>query len=117
MFNVSSSQKLADTFHDSGTAKLCPPDNSAHISAHNSVRTLETPERAKFTAYIRARQNRRLNEAYQKAAKRAEKKGRALPPRDEYYDHWGYNYYSKKETPLMSAGNNQILTYNSPSPF
>lgn len=93
IFNVSSSQKLADVFHDSGTAKLCPPDNSAHISAHNSVRTLETPERAKFTAYIRARQNRRLNEAYQKAAKRAEKKGRALPPRDEYYDHWGYNYY------------------------
>ncbi|UKZ56523.1 hypothetical protein TrVGV298_010360 [Trichoderma virens] len=85
ILNVSSSQKLADSFHDSGNAKLCPPDNSAHISAHNS--------RAGITDYIRARQARKLDEAYQKAAKRAEKKGRALPPRDEYYDHWGYNYY------------------------
>ncbi|KAL7948262.1 hypothetical protein V8C42DRAFT_351505 [Trichoderma barbatum] len=93
MFSVSTSQKLADSFHDSGTAKLCPPDNSAHISAHNSVKTLETPERAQFTAYFRARQSRRLDEAYQKAAKRAEKKGRTLPPKDQYYDHWGYSYY------------------------
>ncbi|EGR46078.1 uncharacterized protein TRIREDRAFT_110452 [Trichoderma reesei QM6a] len=93
LLNVSSSQKLADTFHDSGTARLCPPDNSAHISAHNSVKTLETPERARITAYLRARQNRRLDDAYERAARRAQKKGRTLPPRDQYYDHWGYSYY------------------------
>jgi hypothetical protein len=97
LLNVSSSQKLADTFHDSGTARLCPPDNSAHISAHNSVKTLETPERARITAYLRARQNRRLDDAYERAARRAQKKGRTLPPRDQYYDHWGYSYYSASE--------------------
>ncbi|RFU74450.1 hypothetical protein TARUN_7775, partial [Trichoderma arundinaceum] len=91
--SVSTGQRLADSFHASGTASLCPPDNSAHISAHNSVKNLETPERAKLAAYARARQMLRLDEAYRKASKRAEKKGRTLPPRDQYYDHWGYSYY------------------------
>ncbi|KAL7788272.1 hypothetical protein V8C37DRAFT_388540 [Trichoderma ceciliae] len=94
LLNVSSGQKVADSFHDSGSASLCPPDNSAHISAHNSVKTLETPERAKVAAYARARQMLKLDESYRKASKRAEKKGRALPPKDQYYDHWGYSYYS-----------------------
>ncbi|KAH6605065.1 hypothetical protein Trco_006772, partial [Trichoderma cornu-damae] len=93
LLNVSSGQRLADSFHTSGTANLCPPDNSAHISAHNSVKTLETPARAGFAAYVRARQALRLEEAYRKASKRAEKKGRTLPPKDQYYDHWGYSYY------------------------
>lgn len=44
---------------------------------------------------MRAVQNKRLEENYQKACKRAEKKGRKLPPKDQYYSHWGYSYPSK----------------------
>jgi hypothetical protein len=44
---------------------------------------------------MRAVQNKRLEENYQKACKRAEKKGRKLPPKDQYYNHWGYSYASK----------------------
>ncbi|KAM0264104.1 hypothetical protein ACHAQJ_000849 [Trichoderma viride] len=64
LLNVSSSQKLADSFHASGTAKLCPPDNSAHISAHNSVKTLDT---SMVGMHARARQKQKLEEAYRKA--------------------------------------------------
>ncbi|KAL7972720.1 hypothetical protein HDV63DRAFT_369955 [Trichoderma sp. SZMC 28014] len=89
---MSSSQKLADSFHTSGSASLCPPDNSAHISAHNSIRTLET--NPVVNAHARVRQQERLDEAYKKACKRAEKKGRTLPARDQYYENWGYPYYT-----------------------
>ncbi|GFP57240.1 glycine-rich domain-containing protein 1 [Trichoderma asperellum] len=80
LFNISSSQKLADSFHASGSASLCPPNNSAHISAHNSVRTLDT---SMLGAHAQARQQQKLDEAYRKACKRAEKKGRTLPARDQ----------------------------------
>jgi hypothetical protein len=93
---------VANEFHDSGAAKLCPPDNSAHISAHNSVSTrLDDPKNdsmrsnMKLHLAARAAYQRRLDENYQKACRRAEKKGRKLPPKDEYYNHWGYNYYSE----------------------
>lgn len=34
-----------------------------------------------------------LELAYQKACKRAQKKGRPIPQRDRYvYDYWGYQY-------------------------
>lgn len=85
---------MAESFHNSGAARLCPPDNSAHISAHNAVRSLETAERQRLGSYLRARHQEKLERNYEKAAKRAEKKGRKLPPRDQYYDHWGYSYYS-----------------------
>jgi hypothetical protein len=34
----------------------------------------------------------KMEENYKKAQKRAEKKGRKIPPRDEYYYYWGYPY-------------------------
>lgn len=37
-------------------------------------------------------QQQRIDMAYAKAQKRAAKKGRTIPPRQEYYDHWGYPY-------------------------
>ena len=58
---------------------------------------------------MRAVQNKRLEDNYQKACKRAEKKGRKLPPKDQYYNHWGYSYMSKSpfhihlETILMAV--------------
>lgn len=87
---VSNQEKVSQNFHDSGRASLCPPDKSAHISAHNAVRNSAQETVSKFS---RLRQHRQLELNYEKACKRAEKKGRKLPPREQYYDHWGYQYY------------------------
>jgi hypothetical protein len=88
---------VSDNFHASGAARLCAPNNSAHISAHNAVKTFipeEDEPRRKAYEQMRATQQARLDENYAKACKRAEKKGRKLPSKEEYYSHWGYNYYS-----------------------
>lgn len=98
LLGASSQDKIAQGFHESGRASLCPPDRSAHVSAHNAVRQLQ-PRGAPFTRqekllyHRRERQQRQLELNYQKACRRAQRKGRKLPPRDEYYDHWGYQYY------------------------
>lgn len=98
VFGVSKAEKLAESFHSSGAAELCPPDNSAHISSHNAVRSVQDPGilqtgRRRVQAQMAAMHRQRLDDAYAKAQKRAEKKGRKIPPRDQYYDHWGYPYY------------------------
>ncbi|KAM3458239.1 hypothetical protein NHJ6243_007461 [Beauveria neobassiana] len=88
----SKDHRVSEDFHTSGAAKLCPPDNSAHISAHNAVRfaaIASATEQAR-----RARHAQRIEEEYQKARKRAAKRGRELPPKDEYYNQWGYPYYA-----------------------
>ncbi|KAI5467827.1 hypothetical protein BGZ63DRAFT_431370 [Mariannaea sp. PMI_226] len=95
VFGKSNNEKISEAFYTSGTANLCPPNNSAHMSAHNAVRStnfLSAAEQKVFERHSQVHQ-RRLEENYQKARKRAEKKGRTLPPRDQYYDHWGYTYY------------------------
>ncbi|KAF4979789.1 hypothetical protein FZEAL_4063, partial [Fusarium zealandicum] len=95
---LSKNEKVADDFYDSGAAKMCPPDNSAHISSHNAVRApeeiaLATTHAQRVENRLRRIHQRRLEDNYQKASKRAEKKGRKLPPKDQYYNHWGYSYY------------------------
>ncbi|KAK3393886.1 hypothetical protein B0H63DRAFT_387233 [Podospora didyma] len=100
LLGKSKQEKVAESFHLSGAAQLCPPSNSAHISSHNSVRPMTDPRLQSFAALARrhvqaqlaAAQKKRLDAAYAKARARAEKKGRKIPPRDEYYDHWGYPY-------------------------
>ncbi|KAF5124312.1 Glycine-rich domain-containing protein 1 [Metarhizium anisopliae] len=89
---TSKGDKYAQDFYQSGRAGRCPPDNSAHISAHNAVRSADA-SRGPVSAYLRSRQEESLERNYQKAVKRAEKKGRTLPPRNDYYDHWGYSYF------------------------
>lgn len=85
---------MARSFHESGRADLCPPDASAHISAHNSVRLEDVSskqDRVRQLHLLGVQQ--RVDEQYKKAQKRAEKKGRKLPPKDEYYhNYWGYPY-------------------------
>jgi hypothetical protein len=49
--------------------------------------------RRRVEAQMAALHKKNLDEAYAKAQKRAAKKGRTLPPRRDYYDHWGYPYY------------------------
>ncbi|KAF5231633.1 hypothetical protein FANTH_13300, partial [Fusarium anthophilum] len=98
VLKLSHSEKIADKFYESGAADMCPPDNSAHISSHNAVRTsneglVAASHVEKVQNRLREVQNKRLEENYQKACKRAEKKGRKLPPKDQYYDHWGYSYW------------------------
>lgn len=93
LLGVSNQEKAAQAFHESGRANLCPPDKSAHISAHNAVRQQASSHREKVLNHQRDRHHRQLELNYEKACRRAEKKGRTLPPRDEYYDHWGYQYY------------------------
>ncbi|KAK0631466.1 hypothetical protein B0T14DRAFT_490016 [Immersiella caudata] len=97
VLGLSNQEKVAESFHTSGAAKLCPPSNSAHISSHNSVKTQSSPGApASFTRsvqrYMGEVHRKRLDAAYAKAQKRAAKKGRKIPPKIEYYDHWGYPY-------------------------
>ncbi|EPE09100.1 alpha-ketoglutarate-dependent sulfonate dioxygenase [Ophiostoma piceae UAMH 11346] len=88
LLGVSNNERINDDFHQDCRA------NAAHISAHNAVAVTSTNAADGLVRErVRARQLQRLETNYQKAAKRAEKKGRKLPPRSEYYDHWGYSYY------------------------
>ncbi|KAI1313986.1 hypothetical protein F5Y03DRAFT_380844 [Xylaria venustula] len=90
----SEKDKAPDKFYDSGRAALCPPDNSAHISAHNSVRVEENdPIRKRIQQRMQLLHKQQLEKNYEKARKRAQKKGRDLPPRDDYhYYYWGNPY-------------------------
>ncbi|KAB5549504.1 hypothetical protein GE09DRAFT_966956 [Coniochaeta sp. 2T2.1] len=97
ILGISKQEKVAETFHNSGAASFCPPDNSAHISSHNAVKSFQDPSipltgRRKVQAQLAAIHRQRLDDAYAKAQKRAEKKGRKIPPKEQYYDHWGYPY-------------------------
>ncbi|KAK0732423.1 hypothetical protein B0T21DRAFT_443207 [Apiosordaria backusii] len=90
VLGVSKQERLADDFHASGQASLCPPDKSAHISAHNAVMPVEDTRQTVHRRLVALHQ-KRLDAAYAKAKARAEKKGRKIPPREAYlYDHWGY---------------------------
>ncbi|KAJ3561231.1 hypothetical protein NPX13_g9029 [Xylaria arbuscula] len=90
----SEKDKAPGKFYKSGRAALCPPDNSAHISAHNAVRVEEHDKvRAKISQRLHLAHQKRLDENYEKARKRAKKQGRELPPRDDYYYYyWGNPY-------------------------
>lgn len=93
LLGTSKHEKNSNTFYDSGAAKLCPPDNSAHISSHNAVKVEEDATRAAVQARLRRVRETELDSAYAKACKRAKAKGRPIPPRDEYYyGAWGYPY-------------------------
>ena len=84
---------VSEKFHASGRAEECPPDQSAHISSHNAVRLVHDDSVFSRVAKIRRdAQLRRLEEGHKKAQKRAEKRGRTIPPRDDYYNRWGYPY-------------------------
>ncbi|KAI1414988.1 hypothetical protein F5Y13DRAFT_11037 [Hypoxylon sp. FL1857] len=94
ILGVSKNEKISETFHSSGRASLCPPDNSAHISAHNSVHFKDVDDRRESVHQrLHLSHQGHLDKSYEKAQKRARKKGRELPPRDEYYySYWGYPY-------------------------
>lgn len=82
-----------EAFYESGRADLCPPDNSAHISAHNSV-TVTNVDGVKNMVRTRKHEaaHLRLLGDYKKAEERARKKGRKLEKRNAVNDHWGYGF-------------------------
>ncbi|KAJ2985784.1 hypothetical protein NUW58_g5348 [Xylaria curta] len=91
----SQKDKASDRFYESGRAALCPPDNSAHISAHNSVQLTDNNDSklSRIRKQLHLRNQKRLEDNYEKARKRAKRKGRDLPPRDDYYYYyWGAPY-------------------------
>ncbi|KAM0521306.1 hypothetical protein ACHAPE_002784 [Trichoderma viride] len=92
VLGISTNDKLSDTLHASGGDETHTSNTAAHISFHNAVKTKETADRKKVTARVRARQRQWLDQEYKKAAKRAEKKGRTLPPKEDYFSRWGTNY-------------------------
>ena len=97
---------MVDAFYDSGAARLCPPDNSAHISSHSAVKPLDTATQAAVSERLRQKQMNDLEAAYQKACARAAAKGRPIPQRrgaaDYYGGAWGYPYMMYG--PYMSMG-------------
>ncbi|KAH6628758.1 hypothetical protein F5144DRAFT_537475 [Chaetomium tenue] len=107
LLGISTQEQVAENFHASGQARLHPPDKSAHISSHNAVKTapdltIAKPRREVVERRIAERHRRRIDESYEKARKRAELKGRTIPPKGEYYTHWGfpYAYYGPYISPV-----------------
>jgi hypothetical protein len=62
------------------------PDDAATVSGLAAFRSSKMASNA---------YQKRLDANYEKARKRAEKRGRKLPPKEDYYNHWGNQYYSK----------------------
>ncbi|KFY23177.1 hypothetical protein V493_06031 [Pseudogymnoascus sp. VKM F-4281 (FW-2241)] len=96
LFKTSSRHdKIADEFYNSGAAKFCPPSNSAHISAHNAVPVVADPMSKKVSDRLAAARKKQLDEAYEKACKRAIKRGRPVPPKEQFVaNHYGMAYAS-----------------------
>ncbi|KAI1816891.1 hypothetical protein GGS20DRAFT_583087 [Poronia punctata] len=80
----SGKQKVSDKFYETQAAS-CPPSNSAHISAHNSVK-VTPPRRLQMLAVYH---KSRLEDSWEKAKKRAAKKGLDLPRGEDSYNYWG----------------------------
>ncbi|KAI2782618.1 hypothetical protein F4815DRAFT_427894 [Daldinia loculata] len=91
---ISKNEKVSETFYKSGKAALCPPDSSAHISAHNAVKFTDVnANREAVHRRLHEAHQQHLNRNYERAQKRAQRRGRELPPREEYYhSYWGYPY-------------------------
>ena len=78
---------------------LCDPNKTAHISAHNAIRTQNYPD-TRIAERVKSRQ---LERGYQKAIDRAKKEGRPPPKKDDYmyYYAWGYPMYMPMYVPYM----------------
>ncbi|WYZ44591.1 hypothetical protein EsH8_VII_001027 [Colletotrichum jinshuiense] len=102
VFGRSKPQKAIDRYEQSKEAASCDPTTSAHISAHNAAHSDNTATRDQALVTLRAVWRNRLDDAYDRASKRAAKRGKKLPPRGEYYNNWGSTYH--KYGPYMYPG-------------
>jgi hypothetical protein len=67
IFGTSKHEKALNKFYDSGAAKQCPPDTSAHISTHSVVKISESETRAAVIEALRKKHLIELENAYEKA--------------------------------------------------
>jgi hypothetical protein len=67
LFGSNQHDKAADSFYDSGTAKLCPPDNSAHISSRNAVPSDDSAIRVHVARRFRTIREDQLDESLLKS--------------------------------------------------
>ncbi|KAF4847989.1 hypothetical protein CGCSCA4_v005236 [Colletotrichum siamense] len=91
IFGRTKQQKTIDNFNAS--AKPSAPGAEVHISAHNAVLSKENGGRKALRYQQRQICKHRMDGAYERAAKRASKKGVKLPKPEEYYNHWGSTYH------------------------
>ncbi|KAK1971066.1 hypothetical protein LY78DRAFT_166705 [Colletotrichum sublineola] len=93
IFGKTKEQKAIDNFNNSPAAAACDPSSSAHISAHNACHTDASSPLNKARGFQRSVWASRLDDGYERAVKRAAKRGKKLPPKGEFYDHWGSKYF------------------------
>ncbi|KAI9872060.1 MAG: hypothetical protein M1830_002108, partial [Pleopsidium flavum] len=96
LFGGKTESKGLDRLHAS--SDTCDPNKTPHISAHNAVKA-----QSLATDKIAAVKSAQLESSYQRACRRARKKGRNPPARDEYmYAYaWGYPMYMPYYAPYM----------------
>lgn len=94
LLGSSKHEKITDSFHASGTANMCPPDKSAHISAHNAMPVEYSELHSRTREHMTRTREKQLDDAYERACKRAIKKGRKPPEKERFVnERWGYGYY------------------------
>lgn len=103
LFKITSKHdKISDEFYKSGAAQFCPPDNSAHISAHNAVPIVSDTTNKNVADRQAAARKKQLDEAYAKACKRAIKRGRPVPVKEHFVaNHYGMAYVSPYPYSMM----------------
>ncbi|KAK2046201.1 hypothetical protein LZ31DRAFT_574703 [Colletotrichum somersetense] len=94
VFGKTKEEKAIDKFNNSSSAAAaCGSSSSAHISTHNSCRPDESSPLNRARGFQRRAWASRLEDGYRRAVKRAAKRGKILPPKEEYYNHWGSTYF------------------------
>ncbi|TEA13203.1 hypothetical protein C8034_v003071 [Colletotrichum sidae] len=92
LFGRTKQQKAIDNFTTT-TEPTADPTTAIHVSNHNAVRSNESAVRKRYRSHARVVYKTRLDDSYERAYKRAAKKGKTLPPREEYYCHWDSKYH------------------------
>lgn len=86
---------MNDAFHRTAASSYHPPDRSAHISAHSATYMFSSDVRDRVGEQARARLASLLDYHYARACRRAARRGRTIPPRQDFFgDHWGYAYHT-----------------------
>ncbi|KAK1569831.1 uncharacterized protein LY79DRAFT_674384 [Colletotrichum navitas] len=93
IFGRTKEQKAIDSFNMSPAAAACDSSSSAHVSAHNACHADASSPLNRARGFQRAAWASRLDDGYERAVKRAAKRGKKLPPKEEFYNHWGKTYF------------------------
>ncbi|KAJ2899339.1 hypothetical protein MKZ38_003268 [Zalerion maritima] len=90
---VRANQRINEAFRESAPASAKNSETASHVSNHHAARVEEDAVSAlRTSARVGALHRKMLDEAYQKACKRAKKKGRPAPEKETHHDHWGATF-------------------------